>query len=168
VTDPDSSVTATVTTAVQPAAGPRLLPHDMVKSVILRRGVRQFVKFGIVGASGLLVNFILFTILQRAQATPAQQAAHYSMNYSISFLSGGVSNYFLNRIWTFRSSGHAVKQGFQFITVSLVALVVGLIVTKLLVPLPQFGPSHRTWLAATLCGIVVNFFANKYWTFKES
>jgi putative flippase GtrA len=149
--------------AVAPA-GPRLLPHTMVRTIVRRRGVRQFVKFGIVGASGLVVNLILFTFLQHV--TPlAQQKAHFLLNYSISFLSGGVSNYFLNRIWTFKSSGHAVKQGLQFITVSLIALAVGLLVSHELVPL--LGPGHRTWLAATLSGIVVNFFVNKYWTFRE-
>ena len=30
-----------------------------------RRGVRQFVKFGIVGASGFVVNLVIFTLLQR-------------------------------------------------------------------------------------------------------
>lgn len=162
MTEHDPSVTV-VAVAAAPRSG-RLLTHERVKSVILRRGVRQFVKFGIVGASGLVVNLVLFTLLQHV--TPvAEQTARYSFNYSVAFLSGGVSNYFLNRIWTFRSSGHAVKQGFQFISVSLVALVVGLVVTKLLIP--QLGPGHRTWFAATLCAIVVNFFANKYWTFKE-
>jgi putative flippase GtrA len=136
----------------------------MVRTIVRRRGVRQFVKFGIVGASGLIVNLALFTILQHF--TPlAEQKARFLLNYSISFLSGGVSNYFLNRIWTFKSTGHALKQGFQFISVSLLALGVGLIVSKLLVP--SLGPGHRTWLAATLSGIVVNFFVNKYWTFKE-
>jgi putative flippase GtrA len=150
--------------AAPAAQGPRLLPHTMVRTIVRRRGVRQFVKFGIVGASGLIVNLALFTILQHF--TPlAEQKARFLLNYSISFLSGGVSNYFLNRIWTFKSTGHALKQGFQFISVSLLALGVGLIVSKLLVP--SLGPGHRTWLAATLSGIVVNFFVNKYWTFKE-
>lgn len=163
----EAGITA-VTAAVElPHTTPRLLPHDMVKSVIRRRGVRQFVKFGIVGGSGLMVNLVIFTILQHATPVPLQKA-HYIANYSISFLSGGVSNYFLNRIWTFRSSGHAVKQGFQFISISLVALGVAVAISKLLVPLPFFGPGHKTWFVMTLAGIVVNFFANKYWTFKES
>jgi putative flippase GtrA len=150
--------------AVAVATAPRLLPHTMVRRIVRRRGVRQFVKFGIVGASGLVVNLALFTILQHF--TPVgEQKAQYNLNYSISFLSGGVSNYFLNRFWTFRSSGDPLKQGFQFISVSLLALGVGLVVSHVLVP--YLGPGHRTWLAATLSGIVVNFFVNKYWTFKE-
>ena len=135
-----------------------------VHRITQRRGVKQFVKFGIVGASGAVVNFAIFTALQHF--TPLdQQKAHFTLNYSISFLSGGVSNYFLNRLWTFRSSGHAVVQGMKFIGVSLVALVVGLIVSHFVEP--YLGPGHKTWLVATLSGIVVNFFVNKYWTFRE-
>jgi putative flippase GtrA len=130
-----------------------------------RRGVRQFVKFGIVGASGLLVNFVIFTLLQHA--TPViEQRARYNLNYSIAFLSGGVSNYFLNRAWTFRATGHALWQGVQFLTVSAIALAVGLGVSA--IAKPYLGPSHKTWLLATLAGILVNFFVNKYWTFRPA
>jgi putative flippase GtrA len=129
-----------------------------------RRGVRQFVKFGIVGASGFVVNLVVFTLLQHA--TPLrEQGARFTLNYSISFLSGGVSNYFLNRIWTFRATGHVARQAIQFLTVSAIALGVGLVVSKLVTP--ALGAGHRTWFLATVSGIVVNFFINKYWTFRE-
>ncbi len=149
---------------------PELMPSGRIRFVhriTRRRGVRQFVKFAIVGFSGLIVNIIIFTILQTL--TPkAVVHARYNLNYSIGFLSGGVSNYILNRLWTFRSSGHALTQGAQFIIVSMMALAVGLTVSHFLVPIPFFGPGHKTWFVATLSAIGVNFFINKYWTFRES
>ncbi|MBV8654634.1 MAG: GtrA family protein, partial [Candidatus Eremiobacteraeota bacterium] len=69
------------------------------------------------------------------------------------------------RVWTFRSTGHAVREGAQFLTVSAIALGVGLGVSALVAP--WLGHGHKTWLVATLSGIVVNFFLNKYWTFKD-
>jgi putative flippase GtrA len=126
--------------------------------------MRQFVKFGIVGASGFVVNLIVFTVLQRLIPSHAQPVPYYII-YSISFLAGGVSNYYLNRIWTFRSTGHAVKEGAQFLTVSVIALVVGLIVSAIVAP--YLGHGHKTWFVATVSGIFVNFFLNKYWTFKH-
>jgi len=135
-----------------------------VQRLTQRRGVRQFVKYGIVGASGFLINLVIFSILQHI--TPLdQQKARFTANYSISFLFSGVSNYFLNRLWTFRSSGHAFVQGVQFIGVSLIALVVGLIVSHLAEP--SLGAGHKTWFLGIISGIVVNFFVNKYWTFRE-
>ena len=132
--------------------------------VAQRRGIRQFVKFGIVGASGFVVNLAIFTLLQRLDPQHAL-ALHYDVLYSVAFLSGGVSNYFLNRMWTFRSSAHAGREGAQFLTVSFVALLVGLVTSYLVQP--YLGHGHKTWFVSTCAGIVVNFFVNKYWTFRE-
>ncbi len=129
-----------------------------------RRGVRQFVKFGIVGASGFVVNLVIFTLLQKVVPNHAAAGPYYAI-YSVAFLAGGVSNYFLNRIWTFKSTGHAGKEAVQFLSVSVMALLVGLAVSALVAP--WFGHGHKTWFLATLSGIVVNFFVNKYWTFRS-
>ncbi len=126
--------------------------------------MRQFVKFAIVGASGFLVNLAVFTGLQRLIPHHDQPEQYYAI-YSLAFLSGGVSNYYLNRVWTFRSTGHAFREGGKFLTVSALALTVGLIVSALVSPF--LGHGHKTWFIATLAGIVVNFFLNKYWTFKH-
>lgn len=135
-----------------------------IASLANRRGVRQFVKFGIVGASGFVVNLVVFTILQRVVPNHSRPL-QYDIIYSIAFLTGGVSNYYLNRIWTFRSTGHAMREGAQFLTVSAIALAVGLILSALISP--WLGHGHKTWFIATVAGIFVNFFVNKYWTFKH-
>ena len=85
---------------------------NIFERVRQRRGVRQFVKFGIVGASGFLVNLVIFTLLQHVVPNHTAAGPYYAI-YSVAFLSGGVSNYFLNRIWTFRSTGHAGKEAAQ-------------------------------------------------------
>jgi putative flippase GtrA len=138
---------------------------DSIGSLTQRRGVRQFVKFGIVGASGFIVNLVLFTLLQRVVPNHADPLPYYVI-YSISFLGGGVSNYYLNRIWTFRSTGHAVREGAQFMFVSALALIVGLLVSAAVSP--WLGHGHKTWFVATVAGIFVNFFLNKFWTFKHA
>ena len=138
---------------------------NALQRVTERRGVRQFVKFGIVGASGFVVNLIVFTLLQRVVPNHTATGPYLAI-YSIAFLAGGVSNYFLNRVWTFRSTGHAGREGAQFMTVSVLALFVGLGVSEAVAP--WFGHGHKTWFIATCSGIVVNFFLNKYWTFRSA
>lgn len=130
-----------------------------------RRGVRQFLKFAVVGASGFVVNLVVFTLLQRVVPNHAATGP-YNLIYSIAFLTGGVSNYFLNRAWTFRSTGHVGREGLSFMTVSVLALIVGLIVSAAIAP--WFGHGHKTWFLSTLSAIVVNFFVNKYWTFRSA
>jgi|SRR6185437_514156 putative flippase GtrA len=133
-----------------------------MEAILARRGIRQFFKFGVVGFSGLIVNLIIFTVLQRLDPNHSE-SLHYYVLYSIAFLGGGLSNYWLNRVWTFRSSGHAVREGVKFMTVSLIAMIVGWGASALVAP--YYGHGHKTWFVATVAGIVVNFFVNKYWTF---
>ncbi len=127
--------------------------------------MRQFVKFAVVGASGFVVNLVVFTILQRFDPNHADPL-HYDALYTIGFFAGGVSNYYLNRIWTFRSTGHALREGAQFLAVSAVAWLVGLGVSYLCAP--TLGHGHKLWFVATVAGIFVNFFLNKYWTFRHA
>jgi putative flippase GtrA len=133
----------------------------IVTRIVRRRGVRQFVKFGIVGASGLLVNLVAFTVLQKTTTLP------FWLLFSIGFMVGGVSNYFLNRVWTFRSDGHAGKEGAQFLFVSFCALLLGNLVGWFLKSVLQMHHDHTVWFLSTLSGMLLNFFVNKYWTFRS-
>lgn len=131
-----------------------------MRQISRRRGVRQFVKFAIVGASGTVVNFIV------AHALEKTTTLGWFGDFSIGFMAGGASNYFLNRIWTFRSQRNPLVEGMQFLAVSAVALIAGNIV----IAAAQRAGFHHftlTWLAATMAGVFINFFLNKYWTFRH-
>lgn len=137
---------------------------SVAQRIVARRGVRQFVKFGIVGLSGTLVNFVTYHAL-----------LHFAFDtriaYAVGFILGGVNNYWWNRHWTFRSKGHAGRELAQFITVSAVALVISEVVLWLaLGRLPQATPFRNSvaWLFATIVGMGWNFFINKYWTFRHT
>ncbi len=125
-----------------------------------RRGVRQFVKFGTVGFTGLVVNFVIAHALQKSTSLP------HAADFAIGYMAGGISNWYLNRVWTFRSSAHPVRESVQFLAVSGITLGLGEIVWWIAGP---FGHNHfsTTWLMATLVGTFSNFFINKYWTFKS-
>ncbi len=135
---------------------------SFIERMSRRRGVRQLMKFGIVGTSGFVVNLVIFTILQKQTSLP------YWADFSIGFMLGGVSNWFLNRIWTFRSDAHPGREGAQFLTVSFLALLVGNVTGSLLENGAHFHYHHRVWFLSTLSGMVVNFFVNKYWTFRDA
>ena len=129
----------------------------------LRRGVRQFLKFGVVGASGTVVNFVIYHLLLHAKL-----AIWFA--YAVGFILGGVNNYWWNRHWTFRSQGHPWKELAQFITVSAVALGISEIVIifaeKHLPAMPL--RNSAAWLMATVVGMGWNFFGNKFWTFRHT
>jgi len=136
---------------------------SFARRIASRRGVRQFFKFGIVGASGALVSFIIFHSLLHFELD-------LTIAFSIGFICGGVNNYWWNRHWTFGSRGHAGKELVQFLSVSAMALVLGIFITKFMDSrLPPFTLRNSLiWLCGTVGGMGVNFFVNKYWTFRHT
>jgi putative flippase GtrA len=122
--------------------------------------VRQFLKFAIVGASGMVVNFLVAHALERTTSLS------WFADFAIGFMLGGVSNYIFNRLWTFGSRRNPLIEGLQFLIVSGIALGVGKIVFTI-ADYAHFTHFTVTWFAATISGTFVNFFMNKYWTFRH-
>ncbi|MDQ6824026.1 MAG: GtrA family protein [Candidatus Eremiobacteraeota bacterium] len=120
-------------------------------------------KFGVVGASGTVVNFVIYHLLLHLSVS-------LWLAYAIGFILGGVNNYWWNRRWTFRSQGHPWKELGQFITVSAIALGISEIVIVFAekhLPVMPFRNS-AAWLIATVFGMGWNFFGNKFWTFRHT
>jgi putative flippase GtrA len=137
---------------------------SIASKLTARRGVRQFLKFGVVGASGTIVNFIIYHALLHVDVA-------LWLAYAVGFIVGGVNNYWWNRHWTFRSQGHPWRELGQFITVSAVALAISeAVLIAVENRLPQTLAHRNTvgWLAATFVGMGWNFFVNKYWTFRHA
>jgi putative flippase GtrA len=136
---------------------------SLAERLTARRGVRQFMKFAVVGASGALVSFVVYHVV-----------LHFKVDlpiaFAIGFIMGGVNNYWWNRMWTFRSTGHMGKELAQFLTVSAIALGLGLLITfELNTHLAAFPLRNSLiWLCGTVGGMGVNFFVNKYWTFRHT
>ena len=108
----------------------------------------------------MAVNFVVAHVLEKTTALS------WFADFAIGFMIGGVSNYALNRVWTFRSRRNPLVEGLQFLTVSAIALAFGRVVFEIAAR-ARFHHFTAVWLAATLAGIFVNFFLNKYWTFRH-
>jgi putative flippase GtrA len=119
----------------------------------------QLLKFGLVGASGYLINLAVFALLVEVAGVHHVPGAVGSFCVAVS------SNFYWNRHWTFRASdGHAGFQAARFFTVSVGALAVNLVILELLVSggLDEL-PSQAIAVAAAM---PVNFIGNKLWTFQ--
>ena len=140
-----------------------------------RPGLRQLVKFGIVGASSTAVNFTVLNLM----LVVLHQTKYPSV--TVAFLVSVVNGYVWNRRWTFKAApAKAVHTQFtQFLLVNTVGLGLDLLIIKLLsAPLERylhFPNPHLTMVVATnlaqlvATGVAVfwNFFANRLWTFKH-
>ncbi len=147
-----------------------------------RPGLRQFVKFGIVGASSTIINLVVLYLMLRILH------GHWYDRYiaaTVAFLVSVGNGYYWNKRWTFRQAqSKAVGTQFtQFVLVNLVGLGLDLLIIRLLsVPMEhELRLMQAAWpsdkiervavivaqLVATAVIVFWNFFANRFWTFKH-
>ncbi|HWO80663.1 GtrA family protein [Gaiella sp.] len=140
---------------------PRELPRGRVDAALRHRGNwEQLVKFCVVGATGYVVNLIVYTLLLEGAGF------HYVPAAIGSFLVAVTNNYVWNRLWTFRGQrGHVVFQGLRFLVVSTIALGANLLVLHALV---QAGLGEVVSQALAIMLVTpVNFVGNKLWSFRH-
>src|SRR5512133_4075973 len=80
-----------------------------------RQNGEELAKFCVVGASGYIVNLLVYVALLDGANL------HYRVAATGSFLVAVTNNYLWNRLWTFRRDrGHFAYQGLRFLVVSVV------------------------------------------------
>ncbi len=118
----------------------------------------QLVKFGVVGASGYVINLAVFAAL-------LGWGAHIAA--AISFVVSAASNYWWNRRWTFaRQKGSFAYQGARFFIVALGALIVNQLWLVVFLDLLGWGKIVSQAVAIILV-TPLNFIGNKLWSFKR-
>jgi putative flippase GtrA len=148
------------------------MPDDLTTTVELpfrvrvRHGVRhphnwlQLLRFAAVGASGYVVNLAVFA------ACVHLFAIDYRVGSVIAFVVSVVSNFWLNRHWTFSAKAdHPFLQGARFFAVSLVAFGFTYVVLVALVS----GAGMVKVLAqaiAVAASMPLSFVGQKLWSFK--
>ena len=155
----------------------------------LRATLLQFVRFCLVGGSGVIVNLIVFTLVlfvwqlasghihsagglvnsvhglvvkKDTQGLPA--VAAYLAN-AAGFIVSVMTNYYLNRRWTFRSTKDVSGELPKFFTVSLIAYGGQLAIFWLLREQAQLAPIPSQLMAIVFV-MPINFIANKLWSFR--
>lgn len=163
-----------------------------------RRGLTQFVRFAIVGGLGFVVNnlvVIVCNVIGRNVLHVGPNTAlvnlpgssfnvrNYHAYVMIGFFVASLSNFVMNRYWTFKSPNraHFLKEYLPFLAVGLMAQMVGMVLITLLMhphspiglPSSVFNDSSglRTKLYwANIIAIAfttpINFVMNKLWTFR--
>ena len=121
----------------------------------------QLAKFGIVGASGYLVNLAVFAMLA------GNLGAHHALAAVGAFCVAITNNFLWNRRWTFGpGNGSAGFQAARFFAVSVGALGVNLAVLEVLVAGGGVGDLTAQAVAVAVA-MPFNFLGNKLWTFAQ-
>ena len=120
----------------------------------------KFLKFGVVGFSGVFVDFSI-TYLTKGKLHIPKYIAN-----AIGFSTAATTNYFFNRIWTFKSNNPEVMIEFtEFFAISMIGLAINTLILWLLV-----SKFKMNFYVAKIFAIAVvtvwNFFANAFITFN--
>jgi len=132
----------------------------------------RFFKFLIVGTIGFVVDFGILTLLKETT-----QLATVVAN-TISFTMAVISNFTLNRYWTYPDSRSksVMSQMGQFAVVSVIGLAINNVILVLLEPVfdamlagtgmlvPGYIPAK---MIATIVVLFWNFFVNRFWTYSD-
>ena len=143
-----------------------------------KKEFNRFIRFGIVGAIGSVVDFGFLNLFTLVFKLPFILSSIFSFSLAV------INNFVLNRFWTFPGSRKdpILKLLIQFGIVSVIGLLIRTPMLawleKVLVPLAgKWVPNlltptivgHNLSLAIAI-GVVMlwNYFANRFWTFKNT
>jgi putative flippase GtrA len=171
--------------------------ESFITRVVQRRGVRQFVKFCIIGGLSTVIDLGLHWLLMfqfrisgelvshrlggwvldmyfpnAVHSNEALKNASFTLFKVLTTGLAILNSFYWNRRWTFRVLGKESihQQVVKFYTIALIGMVLTLVISTLLF---QVIPGHpkRSWAIASLVAMVVvsfwNFFGQKLWTFKK-
>ena len=123
----------------------------------------DFIKYCLVGLSGVIVNLGVYYYLTRFISFPITLSSPIAIEASI------ISNFFLNNFWTFKA--RPVKKSFQtrLLNFHLVAGVAGIINYLLFLALVYLVNIYDILavLLGIAIGIIFNYAGNSLWTFRK-
>ncbi len=120
----------------------------------------KFVKFGIVGFTGLFVDFGFTYICKEIL-----KIQKYVSN-AIGFTLAASSNYYLNRVWTFKSTDPEIFVEYsEFIIISMIGLGINTLILWIIVTKFKLN-FYLSKVFAIAIVTVWNFFANAFITFS--
>ena len=136
-----------------------------IKEKINKNFIIRFIKFGIVGTSGIAVNTSVLWVLKGLLGVPLAIAPIFAIGTAV------FSNFILNNYWTWNENKNIRKHNFfhrlwrYYLSASLGALINYVA----LLALTNYLDIH--YLIANLAGIflgmVSNFLLGEFWVFKS-
>jgi putative flippase GtrA len=134
-----------------------VIANRAVSALKRRHNWVQLAQFSVVGASGYVINLVVYALL--LGLGPHTAAA-------ISFVVSAANNYWWNRHWTFvHAKGHFGYQGMRFFVVSAIAFLANQFWLFLLLDVAGLGKLVSQAIAILLV-VPLNFVGNKLWSFR--
>jgi dolichol-phosphate mannosyltransferase len=131
---------------------------------------KRFVKFGTVGASGVVVNLSVLYLCQEFLFVAIQSPGmRLNVSLAMAIFFATANNFFWNRMWTWgdrkhRPDKHLLLHFGQYAMASWVGIALQVVLTKLFVSYWHYLFANAL---AILLASVFNFLVNNFWTFRS-
>jgi len=128
---------------------------------IFNEKFRRITRFGCVGGLNTLIDFAIFSLLN------GLFGVNYVISQIVSYSSGTLNSYILNKFWTFtdtKTSKKTTKEIVQFIVVNSASLGISLIGLSLLMKDSSMNAFFAKIISMVLAQ-VVNFLGYRFWVF---
>jgi putative flippase GtrA len=138
------------------------LENTKLELLVPSEFIIKLIRYGLVGLTGVLVDFSV-TYVFKEYAKFSKYVAN-----SIGFCTAVVTNYLLNRYWTFGAGTEDVFIQFgTFVIVSLIGLVINNFIIYLLSEKWKIN-FYISKVVAIFVVVFWNFFVNYYYTFRSA
>jgi len=120
--------------------------------------IKEILKFLVGGGSAVLVDALVYVLLKNV--------LDVSVSKAISYITGAIVGFIINKLWTFRSVGFKLSEIIKYIVLYAFSALANAVVNKLvLLVFPKW--TVFAFLCATGVSTIINFLGQKFIVFKK-
>ena len=123
----------------------------------------ELIRYFIVGLSTIFVDFFIYKLLVNFLIIDISKA--------VSFLTGSLWSYQLNRLWTFKTGKPKLSQFIKYLVIHISSLFLNVLINSLLIkllPINLIGRLNIAFIFATFASAFNNFLLIKFFIFNKS
>ena len=127
----------------------------------MNKSKQELKRFVVSGISAVIVDFLIYSLL-------INLGLYLSLSKAISFSSGTIYSYFINKKWTFKAVG-GFKTFIKFIVVYFISLNINISVNNVIINFvseQNFKSIFSAFIVSTLLSAIFNFLMIKTYVFK--
>lgn len=119
--------------------------------------IKEVLKFLVGGGSAVIVDGLLYMFLK--------QYMNLSGAKAISYVSGAVVGFIINKLWTFESKKFKIIEVYKYVILYACSAFANTVINRL--TLCMFSSTVFAFLCATGSSTIINFLGQKFFVFKK-